>query len=364
MIKCCRLSVLSISIALLVVGCDKPTVEPREELPLVKVQQVKLSKQVPKLTFPAVASAADKSILSFRIAGEVTQILVRSGDRVKKGQVLARLDPSDFKLEVDDAQAKYNVNNSQYRRSATLLKNGYLPQSQFDELKAKRSIAKANLDLAQLKLSFTVLKAPFSGVISIVPVEQFENVKVGQQIMNIHSTDSVDIEIQAPDMIYSKQSILDVDKGQRATAKAILPNGEKYAVILKEFTTEPDPESGSFLVTLTMPMPKNQFILDGMSVEVEADAQKLQVYTVGQQIVPLEALFNLDGDDITPSNKYVWVLAADNTVSKRQVVTDKVVPEGVRLKSGVKEGEKVVVTGVNRLRDGQKVVVFTQEEAL
>lgn len=130
MIKCCRLSVLSISIALLVVGCDKPTVEPREELPLVKVQQVKLSKQVPKLTFPAVASAADKSILSFRIAGEVTQILVRSGDRVKKGQVLARLDPSDFKLEVDDAQAKYNVNNSQYRRSATLLKNGYLPQSQ------------------------------------------------------------------------------------------------------------------------------------------------------------------------------------------------------------------------------------------
>ncbi|WP_297474965.1 efflux RND transporter periplasmic adaptor subunit [uncultured Photobacterium sp.] len=364
MIKCCRLSVLSISIALLVVGCDKPTVEPREELPLVKVQQVKLSKQVPKLTFPAVASAADKSILSFRIAGEVTQILVRSGDRVKKGQVLARLDPSDFKLEIDDAQAKYNVNNSQYRRSATLLKNGYLPQSQFDELKAKRSIAKANLDLAQLKLSFTVLKAPFSGVISIVPVEQFENVKVGQQIMNIHSTDSVDIEIQAPDMIYSKQSILDVDKGQRATAKAILPNGEKYAVILKEFTTEPDPESGSFLVTLTMPMPKNQFILDGMSVEVEADAQKLQVYTVGQQIVPLEALFNLDGDDITPSNKYVWVLAADNTVSKRQVVTDKVVPEGVRLKSGVKEGEKVVVTGVNRLRDGQKVVVFTQEEAL
>ena len=110
-------------------------------------------------------------------------------------------------------------------------------------------------------------------------------------------------------------------------------------------------------------MPKDQFILDGMSIEVEADAQKLQVYTIGQQIVPLEALFNLDGDDLASLNKYVWVLSADNTVSKRQIVTDKVVPEGVRLKSGVKEGEIVVVTGVNRLRDGQKVVVFTQEEA-
>ena len=363
MIKRYSLLALSIGTALLLFGCDKPSVEPRQDQPLVKVQQVKSGKQSPKLTFPAVASAADKSVLSFRLAGEVIQILVRSGDRVKQGQVLARLDPSDFKLEVDDAQAKYNVINSQYRRSATLLKNGYLPQSQFDELKAKRSIAKANLDLAQLQLSFTVLKAPFSGVISIVPVEQFENIKVGQQMMNIHSTDSVDIEIQAPDMIYSKQSILDVDQGQRATAKAILPNGEKYAVTLKEFTTEPEPTSGSFLVTLTMPMPKDQFILDGMSIEVEADAQKLQVYTIGQQIVPLEALFNLDGDDLASLNKYVWVLSADNTVSKRQIVTDKVVPEGVRLKSGVKEGEIVVVTGVNRLRDGQKVVVFTQEEA-
>ncbi|MCG3863631.1 MULTISPECIES: efflux RND transporter periplasmic adaptor subunit [unclassified Photobacterium] len=361
MIKRYRLLTLVICTVWLLQGCEKPAVEPREDPPLVKVQQVQSGKQSPKLTFPAVASAADKSVLSFRIAGEITQILVRSGDTVKKGQVLARLDPRDYTLEVDDAQAKYNVINSQYRRSATLLKNGYLPQSQFDELKAKRSIAQANLDLAQLKLSFTTLKAPFSGVISTIPVEQFENIKVGQQIMNIHSTDSVDIEIQAPDMIYSKQSILDVDKGQRSTAKAILPNGVKYAVTLKEFTTEPDPESGSFLVTLTMPMPKEQFILEGMSVEVEADAQKLQVYKVGQQIVPLEALFNLDGDDIAASHKYVWILTPEYTVSKRLVVTDKVVPEGVRLKSGVKQGELVVVTGVNRLREGQKVVVFTKE---
>ena len=345
MIKRYRLLTLAICTAWLLQGCEKPSVEPREAQPRVKVQQVQSGKQSPKLTFPAVASAADKSILSFRIAGEIMQILVRSGDTVKKGQVLARLDPRDYTLEVDDAQAKYNVIDSQYRRSATLLKNGYLPQSQFDELKAKRSIAKANLDLAKLKLSFTALKAPFSGVISTIPVEQFENVKVGQQIMNIHSTDSVDIEIQAPDMIYSKQSILD----------------EKYVVTLKEFTTEPDPESGSFLVTLTMPMPKNQFILEGMPVEVEADAQKLQVYQVGQQIVPLEALFNLDGDDITSDQKYVWILTPGNTVSKRLVVTDKVVPEGVRLKSGVKQGEHVVVTGVNRLREGQKVVVLARE---
>ncbi|WP_318486079.1 efflux RND transporter periplasmic adaptor subunit [Photobacterium leiognathi] len=361
MIKSYRLLTLTACASFLLLGCEKPQVEPRVVQPIVKVQTVKEGSKPPKLTFPAVASAADKSILSFRIAGEITQVLVHSGDTVKKGQLLARLDPRDYKLGVDDAQAKFNVADSQYRRSAKLLRNGYLPQSQFDELEAQRSIAKANLELAKLQLSFTELKAPFDGVISIIPVEQFENIKVGQQIMNIHSVNSVDIEIQAPDMIYSKQSVLDVDNGDRSAAKVILPNGEKLPVKLKEFTTEPDPESGSFLVTLTMPMPKNQFILDGMSVEVEADAQKLQVYKVGQQIVPLEALFNQDGDAIEASHKYVWVLTPENTVTKRLVVTDKVVPEGVRLKSGLQEGEKVVVTGVNRLREGQKVVVLAKE---
>ena len=78
-------------------------------------------------------------------------------------------------------------------------------------------------------------------MISTIPVEQFENIKVGQQIMNIHSIDSVDIVIQAPEMIYSKQSILDVNKAQGSSSKVILPNNEKYVVTLKEFTTEPDP---------------------------------------------------------------------------------------------------------------------------
>lgn len=341
-------------------GCERQAVEERVSVAPVRVQSVELAETAPKLTYPAVAAAADKSSLSFRIAGEVTRILVRPGDRVKKGQLLAQLDPTDYKLEVDDAQAKFNVSDSQYRRSAKLVKQGFLAQSQFDELKAQRRIALANLKLAKLRLTFTDLKAPSDGVISRVPVEQFENIQVGQMVMNIHSTEMVDILIQAPDMIYSQSTALEVEQsGEGVTVT--LNDGSKHLAFLKEFTTEPDPELGAFLVTLTMSMPKDQFILEGMAVEVNADAQKLKLFREGEPIIPLAAVFNEDGDPLDRDNKFVWVVNGNNTVSKRRVVSDTVVTGGVRLLGGLEVGEMIVTQGGNRLREGQEVIIVARE---
>ncbi|MGF1685772.1 efflux RND transporter periplasmic adaptor subunit [Photobacterium japonica] len=351
---CVLVSLLGLS------GCEKPTVEERVIIAPVAVTKVQMADAAPQLTFPAVAAAANKSSLSFRVQGEVSHISVRPGDRVKKGQLLARLDPVDYRLEVDDAQAKFNVSDSQYRRSAKLVKQGYLPQSQFDELKAQRRIAKARLDLAKLNLTFTELKAPFNGVISRVPVEQFENVQIGQPVMNLHLTNAVDVIIQAPDMIYSQSTAVEVQDSAPG-ARIVLEDGTEYRARLKEFTTEPDPELGSFLVTLTMPMPKDRFILDGMAVEVRADAQKLKIYRKGEPVIPLEAIFNEDGDDLALTNKFVWVVGSDNTVSKRQVVTDKVVPQGVRLLKGLQADELIVVEGANRLHEGQQVRIVNKE---
>ncbi|MGF1682317.1 efflux RND transporter periplasmic adaptor subunit [Photobacterium minamisatsumaniensis] len=351
---------LAFGVVMALSGCDKAAVEPRSIIAPVAVSEVRIAESAPQLTFPAVAAAANKSSLSFRVQGEVSFISVRPGDFVKKGQLLARLEPTDYRLEVDDAQAKFNVSDSQYRRSAKLVKQGFLPQAQFDELKAQRRIAKARLDLAKLNLTFTELKAPFAGVISRVPVEQFENVQVGQMVMNLHLADQVDIIIQAPDMIYSQSTAVEVQASQPG-ARIILEDGSEFQANLKEFTTEPDPEVGSFLVTLTMPMPKDRFILDGMAVEVKADAQKLKVYKRDEVVIPMEAIFNADGDELAPDNKFVWVVDSDNTVMKRKVTTDKVVPDGVRLLDGLESGELIVVEGVNRLREGQSVTIVDKE---
>ena len=155
-----------IAISLLIVGCNGSKTVKNLADPVVTVMTIDETAPSPRMQFPAVAAAADRSELAFRVSGEITQINVKPGDMVKKDQVLASLDTTDYQLSLDDAQTRYKLARSQFDRAAKLVKTGSLAQSQYDELKAQRDIAKADFDLTALKLSFTRLLAPFDGVIS------------------------------------------------------------------------------------------------------------------------------------------------------------------------------------------------------
>ncbi|GAK87954.1 probable Co/Zn/Cd efflux system membrane fusion protein [Vibrio ponticus] len=190
---------------LTLIGCGEQAAYTDFGLPKVEVVQVASDPPSDSLYFPAVANAAERSHLSFRVAGEIRRVYVKEGDKVEKGALIAELEPTDYQLEVDNAAARFSVINSQYRRSQPLVKKGLLAKSQFDEIAAQRRIALAELELAKLRLSFTKLKAPVEGIISRVSVDQFENIQVGQNIVNIHSLNSVEILIQLPDRIYVNQ---------------------------------------------------------------------------------------------------------------------------------------------------------------
>ncbi|MCV5223922.1 hypothetical protein OFC57_33985, partial [Escherichia coli] len=89
-----------------------------------------------------------------------------------------------------------------------------------------------------------------------------------------------------------------------------------YKATVKEFTTEPDPTTGTFTVTLSLPMPKEEYILDGMAVEVTSKDEKVGLELNVGINVPIEAIFNADGDELGRENKFVWVLNDDGTISR------------------------------------------------
>ncbi len=341
------------------VGCGDKGVERIVETPKVRVVSLQGHRVADNLYFPAVANAADRSHLSFRVAGEVSSVLVKEGDRVQKGDIIATLDPMDYQLDVNNATARFSVINSQYHRSRPLVDKGLLAKSQFDEIAAQRQIALAELELAKLHLSFTQLSAPVDGVISRVNIDQFENVQVGQHIVNIHSLDRVEVLIQLPDRLYVQQP----PTTHRLTvinAIVRVPSGREYNATVKEFTTEPDPATGTFTVTLSLPMPEKEYILDGMAVEVSAKDEKVGLELNLGIDVPIEAIFNADGDELGRENKFVWVLNDDNTVSRKQIRTGKASKHSIQVVEGLSLNDKVVVAGVSRLRDGMKVDVVTQ----
>ncbi|GLO61182.1 hemolysin secretion protein D [Vibrio sp. MACH09] len=352
----CILSLLGI-----VAGCKDNGPEKVPAIAKVKVVKVGSTTGVDdRMFFPAIANAADRARLSFRVSGEVSKLMVRDGDRVTKGQLIAEIDPTDYQLAVDNARASYSVANSQYKRSEQLVKKGLLAQSQFDELAAQRMIAKSELDLASLQLSFTTLNAPYDGLISRVNVEQFENINIGQQVVNIHNPKQVDIVIQVPDKLFAG-SPSDYDY-QQVQADVRLNNGNTYRASLKEYTTEQDAESATYTVTLTMPMPENDIVLDGMAVDVAPIQGGIGDLNSASQLIsiPIEAVFTPDGEDLDRLNKYVWVVGKDNSVSKTKVVTRKVNYKKVQVVSGLTQGDSIVVAGVSRLRDGMKVELVNE----
>ncbi|GAB2663493.1 efflux RND transporter periplasmic adaptor subunit [Vibrio panuliri] len=347
------------SLMTILTACSEPAPYTDFGLPKVEVITVEQDPPTDSLYFPAVANAAERSHLSFRVAGEISRVYVKEGDKVERGALIAEIEPTDYQLDVDNASARYSVINSQYRRSKPLVNKGLLAKSQFDEIAAQRRIALAELELAKLRLSFTQLKAPVDGIISRVSVDQFENIQVGQNIVNIHSLNSVEILIQLPDRIYVNQP--KQDDLARIDAIVKVPSGNEYHAAIKEFTTEPDPQTGTFNVTLSLPMPEDEYLLDGMAVEVTSNSEEVGLDLKKGVQVPIEAIFNQDGDDLGRENKFVWVVSSNGTVHKTQVVIGKATKRSIQILSGVKAGEQVVIAGISRLTEGAKVEVIDKE---
>ena len=95
--------------------------------------------------YPGKVVATEGSELAFRVSGQLVKFPVRAGEEVKKGQLLAALDPADFRNQLADRQAQYDLANSQYQRSISLHERGVISEAQFDEIKAKRRQAQAAL---------------------------------------------------------------------------------------------------------------------------------------------------------------------------------------------------------------------------
>ncbi|MFA0414532.1 efflux RND transporter periplasmic adaptor subunit [Vibrio renipiscarius] len=345
--------------AFALIGCGGEVEYADFGLPKVSVVTLDSQAKGDNLYFPAVANAAERSHLSFRVSGEINKVYVKEGDKVEKGAMIAQLDPTDFQLDLDNASARYSVINSQYRRSKPLVDKGLLAKSQFDEIAAQRQIAWAEMQLAKLRLSFTQLKAPVDGIISRVSVDQFENIQVGQQVVNIHSIESVEILIQLPDRIFVKQP--QQDALSRIDAIVKVQSGNEYHATIKEFTTEPDPKSGTFNVTLSLPMPDDEYILDGMAVEVTSKNKEVGLELKQGVQIPIEAIFNGDGDELDRENKFVWLLNDDNTVTKQKITAGKASQNTIQVLSGLEAQQQIVIAGVAKLRDGMKVEVIGKE---
>ena len=355
------LSVFSAVIALS--ACSK--VEP-EPLPSpvrpVKLHQVSAESQGAVRQFPAVVAPTERASLTFRVSGKLVQLIARPGQMVEKGELLARLDDTDFKLKLDQAKARFELAQTQFVRAEQLIAQKLVSQAVFDEAKAQLQVAQADLSTAETALSYTRLEAPFAGNISRLLVENHENVAAQQGIMELQVRDQVDVVIQVPEDVISN-----VRKDFDYQPEVVFDSHPqyRYRARIREWDTQADPATNSFKVVFSMPTPTEFNVLSGMTANVIAEISKISTAYTDALFIPASAIFMPADVSLARQQSYVWVYDANTgSVSKRQVSVSSLTSAGAAVTAGLAAGEQVVSAGVQQLTEGQKVRPWVRERGL
>lgn len=315
--------------------------------------------------YPGRAKATQEVNVSFEVSGKMTKRQVNVGDSVKRGDVLAVLEPDRYEAEVKRLKAERTAAlaqlenaEKQLARHEELLTKGFTPQARVDERRAAERAARAKaasiraaIDRAELDLSHTAVTAPFDGTVSETFVENFQNVVAKQPVLRLLDTSQIEMEVNVPEALiglapYVKEILVSFKT---------LPDVEIPAKI-KEISNEASLTTRTYPVTIIMNQPERAQIKPGMAGEAKAIVKLPDDWVKKGITVPASSLFS--PDDAKTDEVFVWIVnETDKSVQRRKVQVVATARRGVIIK-GIKAKERIVIAGVSFLNDGQKVRIL------
>jgi len=295
-----------------------------------------------------------ETTLGFRVAGKVISRDVDVGAVVQAGQLIARIDPVDYRLAVDNARAALASTEADYLRAkadldryqalrgsaAFMTQTLDTRQSLSSTSLAKVEQAKSQLASAENNLAYTELRADAAGVITAVTAEVGQVLAQGQGMVKLARSDELEILVGVPE-----HRLKTVRDASRVTFELWSDTGHRYAARLRELSPSADPMTRTYPARFTV-VEAPDFIGIGMTASLvlaRPDPEKLAE-------VPLTSIFQQGKEPA------VWVIdPACGAVALRPVVVSRWRDDTALIASGVQDGEIVATAGVHKLEQGQKV---------
>lgn len=367
--------------------CANPPAEKETRIRPVKYITINKVGIIDAHTFTGSAKAKEEANLSFKVAGTVNNLEVVVGDVIRRGQFIASLEPTDYEVSLQQAeaqeqasqaseqsaetqikssQANYIAARSSYMRITQLYENNSVSLNEFEQAKANYEAAKANYEAAQAQfnaaqfnttasigqkqsaknqVSYTRLVAPFSGVVSQQFVEENELVASGNPIITLSSLGKPEVEVGVPEILISK-----VREGMNTTVTfSSFPDQQFEARVIEVGYS---PGSGStYPVTVDLST-SDDAIRPGMPANVTFEFD-LPVEDSNKIIVPTSAV----GEDV--QGRFVYKLRKSEGVSafvqRQEIEIGRIRNEGIEVISGLNEGDVIAAAGLNILQDGDEV---------
>lgn len=331
-------------------GCHKAPPQ-TEEIPYVMVTQPSSQLNEQK-SYAGEVQARQQTALAFRVGGQITQRYVDVGDRVKVGQVLARLDVKDAQLQMNAAQAQLesaqssaNIAREELKRFQQLLPLNAVSRSQYDSVKnqyeatqASLQQARSNYEVAANQTTYNQLTANKNGVITQRDIEVGQVVAAGQAAYQLAMDGDRDVVIGVPE-----QAITEIKVGQPAWITLWSQPEQKYAAHVREISPAAD-QSRTFSVKVAFDETQPSIQL-GQSARVFFNTTQ-QHDVLG---IPLSSV------SAQGQQAYVWVVNPNQTIRKVAVTLGAYGRDRVSVLSGLKASDYVVVGGVHLLHEQQKI---------
>lgn len=346
------LPVLMAAAFLAACGQDSPPSSAPEVRP-VRTATLEKRQSADPVVLTGRVQAQDEASFAFRIAGRMIERAVRTGDRVKAGDVLARLEPQNeqnalraAKASLAAAQAQLTQARNQFERQETLLRQGWTTRVNFDQAEKGFRTAQSQVDAAeaQLKIAhdqvdFTELKADAPGVVTAVGSEPGEVVQAGQMIVRLARQGGLDAVFDVPAEVLRtapSDPLIEVHLPDSPNVKA---TGR-----VREVAPQADPVTRTFEVKVGLSEPPS---LMRLGATVTGTMQRDAISTLE---IPASALTKID------RRPAVWIVDPESlTVSARNVEVLRFNPATVAISRGLDVGEIIVTAGVQALHPGQKI---------
>lgn len=331
---------LTFSFAMLLASCGGSGKE-KEQSPRIETATVDRMQGESSKEFSFISSPFRTTELSFRVGGPIARFDVYPGNSYRRGEVIAEIDPRDFRISKERTEAVHSQAKAEFDRIKVLYEKDNLSASAYEKAKADYALARTAYETACNALQDTKLVAPFDGYVGEVYIEKFQDVKATQPVLSFIDVNRMKVEA------YVTQDIaVAAQQADSVRLSFDTDPGKEYRAKVVEVSKGTTRNNLSYLLTAVLPNPSGK-LLAGMSGKVYFDTSGTSV--PDRIVIPQVALCHRPS-----TGDYVWVVdEKTGKVSQREITTGGMLPDGiVAVTKGLQPGEIVAVSGLRFLSDG------------
>lgn len=287
--------------------------------------------------------------------GYLQDIFVDEGQTVNKGQKMFKIMPSLYEVDLLKAKAEADLVRIEYQNTKALADKNIVSSTELALANAKLNKAKSEVKLAQTHLDFTNINAPFTGIMDRFNVRHGSLVDEGDLLTTLSDISKVWVYFNVPESEYLNYKTNKVD-ATPVKVKLKMANGEVFDQegVIETIEADFDNKTGNIEFRAVFPNP-DQILRHGETGNIQIDIPYKDAL-----IIPQKATFEV------LDKTYVYIVNKDNKLEQKLIEIAAELPHVYLVKSGLKEGDRVLIEGLRKVQNGQKIVVDFQspEKAL